>query len=603
MLNDSRVTDGLRVGAYYRMSSDEQSLSLPQQQKEVRRLCESNGWVIVDTYPDEGKSGSKEISKRTAFHRMIEDAKAGKFQAIVCYDTSRFGRLDSQTGAPYKLALRQAGVWLETVKDGRIDWTTSMGRLTDALLSEKNHEYAVNLSHAAIRGRIDVAEQGYWAHGHIPYGYDREYVEGSQTIGVYPRTKVVSKARNWHTKLRINDVEAAVVGEIFGRLADEDVSVRRLAVELNKKGVPSPGKTWMPQQIRHIIRERAYIGQVSFGFGRKTREAHNRVETRIVEGACPAIVDRAVWERANAKVAERKLKRAGTSEARSGALSGVLVCGHCGKPMHLRRRGVKNVQYICSSGSMRGHVGCKWFSIQESRAVDLICERLFDAIDAALIERLKIDPPKRVKSDLDALRDAVGKLERQYERARDNLLKADPSLYADLQADAMRMRGELDKTRNTLAVAESEGGKDQLAFVQKWWDEQKAKANIITVKKGDYRVEYEGGKGVMKFNLRPERLRLKFLACADRGEVKIADDGMAILPKRFTRSVETTPDQLRALLKTLNARLVLHWDVKGNRWYVLKTGELTADVLPTPKVVDPSTISRWRRPGTGRAVR
>lgn len=62
---------GLRVVLYLRQSDREQRLSIEQQRQECRAYAQSRGWVIVAEYIDNGKSGSKEVAKRTQWHRLI----------------------------------------------------------------------------------------------------------------------------------------------------------------------------------------------------------------------------------------------------------------------------------------------------------------------------------------------------------------------------------------------------------------------------------------------------------------------------------------------------------------------------------------------------
>jgi DNA invertase Pin-like site-specific DNA recombinase len=106
------------VVTYLRQSDRAQKLSIYQQRNECRASADSRGWKVIGGYLDDGKSGSKEVHKRTAFARLLDDAekKDRKWNAMLTWDTSRFGRLDSQAGDPHKLRLRRAGVWLETAK-------------------------------------------------------------------------------------------------------------------------------------------------------------------------------------------------------------------------------------------------------------------------------------------------------------------------------------------------------------------------------------------------------------------------------------------------------------------------------------------------------
>ena len=54
--------------AYYRMSTDKQDSSIPEQRKSVERWAKENGYKIIREYIDEGISGWKEA--REGFQRL-----------------------------------------------------------------------------------------------------------------------------------------------------------------------------------------------------------------------------------------------------------------------------------------------------------------------------------------------------------------------------------------------------------------------------------------------------------------------------------------------------------------------------------------------------
>ena len=89
----------LRVTYYARVSTDkdEQRHSLSAQvhyYSEFIQQCSQ--WTFVEGYIDEGISGTS-VGKRENFLRMIEDARAKRFDFIVTKEISRFSRntLDS----------------------------------------------------------------------------------------------------------------------------------------------------------------------------------------------------------------------------------------------------------------------------------------------------------------------------------------------------------------------------------------------------------------------------------------------------------------------------------------------------------------------------
>ena len=82
------------VGMYLRLSRDDErsgeSLSIENQRKVLTAYIKEQGWTLYDEYVDDGISGV--TFDRPGVQRMLEDAKAGKINLILCKDMSRFGR-------------------------------------------------------------------------------------------------------------------------------------------------------------------------------------------------------------------------------------------------------------------------------------------------------------------------------------------------------------------------------------------------------------------------------------------------------------------------------------------------------------------------------
>jgi site-specific DNA recombinase len=47
---------------------------------------------VVDTYPDDGVLGTIPLEERSEGRRLLEDAKAGKFDTVLVYKLDRLGR-------------------------------------------------------------------------------------------------------------------------------------------------------------------------------------------------------------------------------------------------------------------------------------------------------------------------------------------------------------------------------------------------------------------------------------------------------------------------------------------------------------------------------
>ena len=95
---------------YVRMSTEHQQYSTENQGDTIRQWADKNGYEIVETFADEGKSGLN-IAGRASLQRLLQTVISGKatFKAILAYDVSRWGRFqDAAESAHYEYPLLMA---------------------------------------------------------------------------------------------------------------------------------------------------------------------------------------------------------------------------------------------------------------------------------------------------------------------------------------------------------------------------------------------------------------------------------------------------------------------------------------------------------------
>ena len=78
-----------RAALYLRVSTGEQTVE--NQRQALQAACEQRGWQIVDTYADEGISGSNGRDKRPGFDAMLKDATRGRFDVLLAWSVDRLG--------------------------------------------------------------------------------------------------------------------------------------------------------------------------------------------------------------------------------------------------------------------------------------------------------------------------------------------------------------------------------------------------------------------------------------------------------------------------------------------------------------------------------
>ena len=121
----------LRAALYARVSTAGHGQDVGLQLDELRQVAAHRGWTIYDEYVDIGISGAK--ASRPALDRMLTDANAGRFDAVVIWKLDRLGRsLQHLLGVISTLT--DAGVGLASIRDPGLDTTSPSGRLLLQLL-------------------------------------------------------------------------------------------------------------------------------------------------------------------------------------------------------------------------------------------------------------------------------------------------------------------------------------------------------------------------------------------------------------------------------------------------------------------------------------
>ena len=359
---------------YIRMSSNQQDASPAQQRAEITKLAEQTAYRIIRWYEDPGISGD-DTRKRKQFLCMLRDAQEkGDFATILCWDQDRFGRFDTIEAGSIIFPLRQAGIWLQTVTQGRIDWNTFQGRLIYTVQQEGKHQYLIDLSRNVLRGKVASARNGRSA-SNPPCGYDRQFYDehGKPACRVKYGEKF-RRPKGWTVRFVLSEDTALmdVVRWIWRTFADTDWGVTTMARDLNRRGILTPsGKKWSVETVEGILSNRVYTGANVFGRNRYGKYHHlgNNGETQegsakkihpgdpiVTDNMHDALIDQETFDRVKQKLQKRRQKHNRTRNS-PYLLSGLLHCGHCGGIMAGRGYKVKDTYphqyYTCTTAA--GH--------------------------------------------------------------------------------------------------------------------------------------------------------------------------------------------------------------------------------------------------------
>jgi len=97
----------MRVALYSRASTKDKGQDPASQTNQLRELCSTQGWSVVEEYTDH-ESGTK--SDRVQFQRMLRDASARKFDLLLFWALDRFTREGTLATLKYLERLKGDGI-------------------------------------------------------------------------------------------------------------------------------------------------------------------------------------------------------------------------------------------------------------------------------------------------------------------------------------------------------------------------------------------------------------------------------------------------------------------------------------------------------------
>ena len=358
----------MRVTFYARVSSekDEQLNSLDNQIMYYTNLIKENkNWDYVPGYIDEGLSGIS-TKKRENFHKMITDAKSGKFDFVITKEISRFARntLDS-IQFTRELLNHGVGVFFQNDNINTLDEDSEL-RLT--IMSGIAQDELRKLSSRIKFGHQQAIKNNVVLGNSRIFGYDKK-----------------------DKKLVINEEEAKMVRELFELYATNEYSMKQLENLFYEKGYRNRNgnkiaHSTMSNTISNPKYKGYYVGnkvKVVDMFTKKQQflPPEEWVMFKDETGEIvPAIVSEELWEQANAVLERRSLDvKARQNLCNHGnLLTGKLFCSHCGCSYYRReskdKKGNRNSKWVCSNKINSGADSCPSFAIYEEEIKPILLD-------------------------------------------------------------------------------------------------------------------------------------------------------------------------------------------------------------------------------------
>ena len=354
-----------RVAAYARVSTlaEAQEESYETQRSYYADLIDgTDGWELVGIYADQGISGTS-ASKRPQFMKMLQDARDGKIDLILCKSISRFSRnfVDTQR---YIHELKALNVEVRFEKEGINSFEPSSDlifSLMAAIAQEESRSISENVKWSYRR----LAELGirHVGNNHM-LGYDE--VGG----------KLTPNKDAWMVRQMFQDYAAGMApSAILQHL--QETGAKRL----------HSGRSFTWSSVLTILRNEAYVGDrllqktAPQDFLTKKPDPMAEYEAKYLRDDHEGIVTREVWDRVQERLRETEKARSAGLNCRNTAhpLYGRLFCASCGEPY--RRCTASRVSGNYKTWRCRGRVkssGCKNRHVEES----VLFQEIADALEA-----------------------------------------------------------------------------------------------------------------------------------------------------------------------------------------------------------------------------
>lgn len=240
-----------------KLNKTDDSESIQNQKMLLTKYAVENEWDVYKIYSDDDYSGLD--SNRPGFNKLIADAKAGKFNIVLCKSQSRFTR-DMELVEKYlhnkfiEWGIRFIGF---TDNADTLEKGNKKSRQINGLVNEW---YCEDISEN-IKAVFDIKRKnGEFLGSFAPYGYKKDPLNKNKLLVDLESAQIIKMIFSWYL---------------------EGYGVQHIAFMLNGKGIPNPTKykeriglryknsfktddygLWNKTTIKRILRNETYLGHM-----------------------------------------------------------------------------------------------------------------------------------------------------------------------------------------------------------------------------------------------------------------------------------------------------------------------------------------------------
>ena len=377
--NEGKV---VRIAKYVRCSSDEQKkngYTIGDQLALLDDFAVENGLVSYDNYVDEGISATLEIHKRKDLARLIEDAKAGKFDVVIFKCIDRFFR---NVGEYYECQkqLNKAGVTWLSIEESDLDPNDpEAGFKINIYLTIAEYEAKKTSKRILFNNKNRIK--------------NKQVVTGSQNFH-FP-WHVIGEPRN--KRLARNMDRAEELYDILDYFETHQ-SKNGTVCYYNTKYDKAMTLSTLTNLLTDTLLYGEYKGVEEFVEPYITKERFNNIQDILKSNA-----------RYNEKTNNVFL------------FSGLMSCSKCGRNLSGNAFGRKNIGYAYRCNGYRQQKICDFnLSINEKIIEDQLLDNLEKYINNFIveIEKVEVKKEKPKKSQVDSIKKEMDRLNSMYRKGR-----------------------------------------------------------------------------------------------------------------------------------------------------------------------------------------
>jgi DNA invertase Pin-like site-specific DNA recombinase len=410
------------IAIYARQSVDKKdSISIDSQIDFCKKEFNDEDYKV---YIDKGFSGSN--INRPEFEKLMIDVRKGLISKVIVYKLDRISR-----------SILDFANIIQVFKDNKVEFTSATEKfdtstpMGNAMLNITM--VFAQLERETIQKRIKDnyyarGKKGVFLGGNMPFGYNKQAttVDGVKASILVPNSK-----------------EIDLLIDLFTQYGNTDISLGKLATQLNEKGIETPrGSTWTNIRLSRILHNPIYVkadadiylffenrgcvltnelpeyigsnGCYLYGTRKNNQNKYKNIKGfTLTLGLHEGVIDSATWLRCQYKL-DKNVQIKNTGSGKYTWLSGLTKCARCGYAMTARVHKQKNktYHYLHCRGRSNNHI-CDAPSHYISLVEKYVENEIFNKVKE--IKDININDEKKDDYEINQFKLKIVELDKQIE--------------------------------------------------------------------------------------------------------------------------------------------------------------------------------------------